>query len=327
MRVQGGKTTEKEVKGFTMQELIERPKQKLAVALGYFDGVHHGHRRVLCAAIDEAKRRGLQSGVFTFLLSERHQIKGKALLSPDERRRRIAALGMDWYYCPCYEDFYRFSPEEYVQHVLIDTMNATAVFCGDNFTFGSGRQGNVPMLTRLCRQHGISVTVVPMAWQGGELVSSTRIRDLLLAGHMQQVNELLGAPYAIEAEVVHGKHLGSRLGFPTINQKYQPGMLLPGSGIYLGRAQVDGKWYPAATGLGPQPTVGGTDITCESFLVGYDGDLYGKVVRLEFLQYFAPILKFDTLDELKQYIADAAAAAKQYFDQNPPPAADVCTKT
>ena len=110
--MQGGKTTEKEVKGFTMQELIERPKQKLAVALGYFDGVHLGHRRVLCAAIDEAKRRGLQSGVFTFLLSERHQIKGKALLSPDERRRRIAALGMDWYYCRCYEVYYPFSPVE-----------------------------------------------------------------------------------------------------------------------------------------------------------------------------------------------------------------------
>ena len=212
--------------------------------------------------------------------------------------------------------------------MLIDKMNAAAVFCGDNFTFGSGRQGDVPMLTRLCRRHGISVTVVPMAWQGGELVSSTRIRDLLLAGNLQQVNELLGAPYAVEAEVVHGKHLGSRLGFPTINQKYQPGMLLPGSGIYLARAQVDGKWYPAGDRAWPHspPWVARTS-PAKVFLWGTNGDLYGKLVRIEFLQYFAPIVKFDTLDELKQYIADAAAAAERYFNETPPPAVAVCTKS
>lgn len=297
-----------------MRELEQKPKSRLTVALGYFDGVHLGHRQVLGAAVRAARAQGLQSGVFTFVFGEENPIKGDAILAPEERRRRIGALGLDWYYCPSYDDFCGLSPEQFVDDILLARMNAAAVFCGDNFTFGCGGAGNVALLQSLCAARGIAVTVVPMAQDAGGPVSSTRIRDMLLAGQMEQANRLLGQAYALEEPVAHGRKIGrAKLGFPTINQRYQPGMLLPRSGIYITRAWVGGGAYPAATGLGDRPTVGGADITCESFLIGFDGNLYGDAVRLEFFKYIAPTRKFDTLDELKACISDAARRSREYF--------------
>ena len=297
-----------------MLDLTERPQRPLAVALGYFDGVHLGHRRVLEAAVQAARADGLDSGVFTFVFGGENPIKGDAILSPAERRRRIASLGLDWYYSPDYDSFCELSCEAFIDEILIGKMHAAAVFCGDNFTFGRGGAGNVPLLKELCGARGITVTVVPMAlWQGG-LVSSTRIRGLLLAGEIEQANQLLGAPYAISQPVVHGKRIGgAKLGFPTINQRYPAGMLLPRSGIYITRATINRKSYPAATGLGDRPTVGGTDITCESFLIGFDGNLYGDEVRLEFFRYIAPTRRFENLDQLRDCIADAARQSAAYF--------------
>ena len=297
-----------------MLDLIEKPNRPLAVALGYFDGVHLGHRRVLEAAVTAARGDGMDSGVFTFIFGGENPIKGDAILSPGERRRRIEALGLDWYYCPDYDDFCELSCEAFVDEILIGRMHAAAGFCGDNFTFGRGGAGNVPLLKALCAARGISVTVVPMAMQDGQLVSSTRIRALLLEGEIEQANVMLGAPYAISQPVVHGKQIGgAKLGFPTINQRYPAGMLLPRSGIYITRATVNHKSYPAATGLGDRPTVGGTNITCESFLIGFDGNLYGDEVRLEFFRYLAPTRRFENLDALRDCIADAARQAAAYF--------------
>ena len=150
-----------------MRELEQKPKSRLTVALGYFDGVHLGHRQVLGAAVRAARAQGLQSGVFTFVFGEENPIKGDAILAPEERRRRIGALGLDWYYCPSYDDFCGLSPEQFVDDILLARMNAAAVFCGDNFTFGCGGAGNVALLQSLCAARGIAVTVVPMAQDAG----------------------------------------------------------------------------------------------------------------------------------------------------------------
>ena len=299
-----------------MLDLVEKPDRPLAVALGYFDGVHLGHRQVLKAAVTAARAGGMDSGVFTFVFGGENPIKGDAILSPAERRRRMAALGLDWYYCPDYDSFCELSCEQFVDEILIGRMHAAAVFCGDNFTFGRGGAGNVALLQTLCGEKGITVTVVPMERWEGSLISSTRIRELLLAGEMEQANQMLGEPYAINQPVVHGKRIGgAKLGFPTINQRYPAGMLLPRSGIYITRATVNRKAYPAATGLGDRPTVGGTDITCESFLIGFDGNLYGDEVRLEFFRYIAPTRRFENLDQLRDCIADAARQSVAYFRQ------------
>ena len=215
-----------------MQDLIQKPnKTRWPRRWATFDGVHLGHRRVLGAAVEAARQGGMDSGVFTFVFGGENPIKGDAILSPAERRHRIAGLGLDWYYCPDYDSFCDLTPEQFVDEVLIGRMNAAAVFCGDNFTFGQGGAGNVPLLRRLCAARGITVTVVPMEQWGGRPVSSTRIRELLRAGQVEQANEMLGAPLrAGGAGRPRQADRGAKLGFPTINQRYAAGMLLPRSG-------------------------------------------------------------------------------------------------
>lgn len=296
-----------------MKDLTAKPNQKTAVALGYFDGVHLGHRRVLQGALDAAAANDWASGAFTFYFDGANPIKGSSILSLEERRRRMETMGINYYYCPGYESFRDLSPEAFVQQVLIEKMNAAAVFTGDNFTFGKGGVGNVELLGELCRANGITHTLVDMQAEDGTLVSSTRIRGLLEAGEIAHANLLLGAPYAVTLPVQPGKQLGGRLGFPTINQRYPAGMLMPKQGVYISRAEIDGVLYAAATGLGSRPTVEGEDITCESFLIDYTGDLYGKSVRLELHQYLEPTRKYESLEELRLCIARAVTAARQYF--------------
>lgn len=296
-----------------MKDLTAKPNQKTAVALGYFDGVHLGHRRVLQGALDAAAANGWASGVFTFYFDGANPIKGASILSVAERRRRMDEMGLDYYYCPGYESFRDLSPEAFVQEVLVEKMNAAAVFTGDNFTFGRGGRGNVALLRELCLAKGITHTQVDMQAEDGTLVSSTRIRSLLEAGEIAHANLLLGEPYAVTLPVQPGKQLGGRLGYPTINQRYPAGMLMPKQGVYISRAEVNGTAYAAATGLGTRPTVKGEDVTCESFLIGYTGDLYGAEVRLELHRYLEPIRRYENLDELQACIARAVDAAREYF--------------
>lgn len=300
-----------------MKDLITKPEKTLSVALGYFDGVHIGHRQVLAAAKNAADQNGWQSGVFTFVFGGENTLKGAGVLQTEERRLRMESLGIDWYYCPTYEDFKDLAPDEFVDEVLIGKMNAKAVFTGDNFTFGKGGKGNVLLLAQLCAQRGLTHTIVDMQSEEGSIVSSTRIRALLAEGEIHHANKLLGAPYAVTLPVSSGKKIGGgKLGFPTINQIYPAGMLMPKEGVYISAAWIDGVRYASATGIGSQPTVGGTTLTCESFLLDYSGDAYGKDVRLELLEYLEASRKYDNLDQLKACIARAAKAAKEYFKPN-----------
>ncbi|MCI6639995.1 MAG: riboflavin biosynthesis protein RibF [Pygmaiobacter massiliensis] len=301
-----------------MIDLTEKQQKKTAVALGYFDGVHLGHRKVLAAACEAARQCGLQSAVFTFWFDGVKTIKGERVVSAEERRRRIEHCGIELFYCPEYESFKNLTPEQFVQQVLVEKMNAAAVFTGDNFTFGRGGKGNVQLLGQLCRQVGIEHTIVEMQAADGSLVSSSRIRKLLAQGDIAHANWLLGEAYAVTLPVQAGKGIGSgKLGFPTINQIYPAGLLRPKEGVYLSCAWVDGVRYPAATGIGSQPTVGGTQVTCESYLVGYEGNLYGRPVRLELYEYLEPVQRFENLDQLRRCIADAAQRSVKYFENHP----------
>lgn len=300
-----------------------------AVALGYFDGVHLGHRSVLRAAQEMAQREEFDDAVFTFTLPAANAdpesapaAKGSALLTQSEKRRRMEACGVQHYFCPPFEAFCSFTPARFVDEILVRCLDARAVFCGDNFTFGVQKSGDVALLRTLCEARGIGVHVVNMAHYGGESVSSSRIRAALLHGDLTDANAMLGEAYRIDFPVQHGKQLGRTLGFPTLNQVYPPHMLVPQSGVYLTRALVtdaDGvqTWQTSATGLGTRPTVTGdapgTDVTCETFVVDYDGELYGACVSVEFHTYWQPTRRFETLDALKDYIAQAADAARAYF--------------
>ena len=219
--------------------------QDSAVALGYFDGVHSGHRAVLGAAVTYAAQHGLTAAAFTFELPGNNSLKGGRILSLAQKHTRVAQLGIAQYWEPSFEEFRALSPEDFVRRVLMDCFHAKAVFCGDNFTFGAYAAGNVALLEQLCAPYGITVDVVPMAQYGGQTVSSTRIRAALEEGRLDDANAMLGKPYAIDWAVTHGKGIGSgKLGTPTINQNYPAEALQPCTGVYLTRILLDGSGGP-----------------------------------------------------------------------------------
>ena len=288
--------------------------QGSSVALGYFDGLHIGHQTVVRQAVEKAEEKGLVPALFTFRLPEESRIKGPRLLSTEHKHQRAAGLGVELYMAPDFEEFCGFSPEAFVEKILIGCYHAKEVFCGENFTFGSKKSGNVKVLAQLCAQKGIGVTVLPLLEYEGLPVSSTRIRKALEDGEVELANALLGAPYQIDFPVRRGKGLGHTLGFPTINQHYPAGFQTPREGVYITRTWVDGVWYPSATGYGTRPTVNGVLPTCETFLPGYEGSLYGQSPVVEFYKYLWPTRKFDTLQQLTECVMDAAAQARRFFE-------------
>lgn len=288
-----------------------------AVALGYFDGVHCGHRQVLGSAVAYAAAHGLTSAAFTFELPGNQTLKGGRILSPAQKHARVQSLGVELYLEPPFEAFRELSPQDFVQRILVDCFDARAVFCGENFTFGARAAGNVEMLRALCEPRGIRVEIVRMAQYGAQAVSSTRIRAALEEGRLNDANAMLGAPYAIDWQVTHGKGVGSsRLGTPTVNQNYPADALQPCTGVYLTRIWLQDRWWPAATGIGRRPTVdesANAAVTCETYVPDFSGDLYGQSPVLEFHRYLCPIRKFRTLQELSDLIRRAAKESKAYF--------------
>lgn len=288
-----------------------------AVALGYFDGVHCGHRAVLGEAVDCARANGLTAAAFTFELPAGSTLKGGRILSLAQKHARVASLGIEQYQEAPFDAFRSLTPEDFVQKVLVDCFRARELFCGDNFTFGARAAGNVERLRALCAPLGIGVHIVPMAQYGGQTVSSTRIRAALEEGRIADANAMLGAPYAIDWPVVHGKGIGSgKLGTPTLNQNYPTAALQPCAGVYLTRIYLDGQWMPAATGIGKRPTVDSSAdaaVTCETFVPDFSGDVYGQQPVLEFHKYYCPVRKFNSLDELAALIHRAADDSKAYF--------------
>lgn len=295
---------------------IDAPKG-CAVALGYFDGVHCGHRAVMAAAVQYAAAHGCTPAAFTFALPEGQTLKGGRILSAAQKHARMADAGVEICLEPPFEAFRTLSPEQFVQQVLVQCLHAKAVFCGDNFTFGARAVGNVTLLRELCAKHGITVEIVPMAQYGGQAVSSTRIRAALEEGRVEDANAMLGAPYAIDWAVTHGKGVGStQLGTPTMNQNYPAGTLQPCCGVYITRIRLGGRWYPAATGIGRRPTVDSAAdaaVTCESYVPDFCGDVYGEAPVLEFYKYLCPVRKFNSMDELAALIRHAAAESQAYF--------------
>ncbi|MBR5251979.1 MAG: riboflavin biosynthesis protein RibF [Oscillospiraceae bacterium] len=283
-----------------------------AVALGYFDGVHIGHRFLIDSMKQYAQQHGLDKGVFTFTKSIPLGHKGKDILDTAQKMEVMESLGVDLYYSPDFSVFSQLTPQQFVDDVLIGSMGAKAVFCGENFLFGKNRAGNVQVLTELCEKQGVQVFIVPTVQLEGVTVSSTEIRTALLAGDVEKANRMLGRPYSIRFEVVHGKQLGSKIGTPTINQIYPDSMCSPKEGVYITKTIVDGKKYPSATGFGTRPTVNGTGLSCETTIADFRGDLYGRQVTVEFYSYLYPVQKFDNVSQLAAMIESVLEQSKNY---------------
>lgn len=289
------------------------------VALGFFDGVHAGHRAVLCRAVQEAGERGLTPGVFTFRTgagAPRPQSKqdAAALLTEEQKWDIFDSLGLSFCLCPPFESFSFLSPQEFFQSVLVEKMGAKGLCCGKDYRFGCGAVGDVTLLKRLCETQGVTLTVVDEVLQGQDPVRSTRIRELLLAGEAEQAARLMGRPLMLDTPVIKGNQLGRTIGSPTINQEFPPGFLIPRYGVYATLVQVNGKSYAGVTNVGVKPTVGSPVPLSETYILDFSGDLYGQRIRVYFLQFLRPEQKFPSIDALKEKIQENAVTAKEIVD-------------
>ena len=289
-----------------------------AVALGLFDGLHLGHRAVISRAVSCGPE--LLPVVFTFSFDSPEEATKPDfanILSSSRKEGILQELGVQLVCEPAFSSFRDMAPEEFFEEVLCRKLQAAALFCGEDFRFGKNAAGDTTLLKKLCRKAGIHLETVPAVQDQGEPVSSTRIRRLLRQGDMEAAARLLGEPYTIDYPVSHGRQLGRTMGYPTINQLYPAGDLLPRNGVYATLAVVEGKCYPAVTNVGVKPTLGGLDApSAESTLLGFEGDLYGKQVPVSFYRFLRPEQKFPDIETLFRQVAEDARQAKNFFEKN-----------
>ncbi len=289
-------------------------RQKTAVALGFFDGVHRGHRQVIEKAVELADGRFVPA-VFTFTMEKTGPAKKQnvgEITTLEQKIRILQSMGVREIYAPDFVDFCGLSGEEFVQRILKEKMHAAAVCCGQDFRFGKKASCGAADLRRFCKAEGMECAVLDEVMDGGEAVSSTRVRQAIADGEMEKAAELLGRRYCLDFLVEHGKALGRRLQFPTINQPIPPEMVLPRFGVYATMATVEGKIYAGVTNVGVRPTVEkGMAPRAETYLIGFSGDLYGRAVPVQFLSFLRPEQKFNSVEALKEQIGkDAVTAAK-----------------
>ena len=297
-------------------------RSSCVVALGCFDGVHIGHARVISTARNIADSLGCSCAVWTFDEPPRNYfIKNGVPLITDQKEKEdlIRDLGVDKLISvPFTRETARISAEDFFENILVNRLRAVHIVCGFNYTFGAEGLGNEHMLAELCRERGIGFTVVPAVSISGVTASSSAIRDALIAGDTRLASSLLGRPHSLRTVVISGQRLGRRLGFPTLNQEFPTGRLVPKHGVYISRITIDGrgKSYFGITNVGTRPTVGGTSLFAETNIFDFSDDLYGKTVKVEFLEFLRDERKFPTLTQLTEQIEKDVAVAKEYVKRN-----------
>lgn len=289
-------------------------KTDRVISLGFFDGLHLGHRLLLQRASDEAKTRGLESAVFTF---SEDGIKpgGSRLMSFDEKLSALGSSGVFTVFAADFKSVRDLSPEDFVRDLLIGACGATVAVCGFNFRFGRDAVGDSDELCRLMRKYGGETIVIDPVSVGNRTVSSTAIRSALARGEVDLAAELLGRPHSLDAPVAHGARIGHTIEFPTLNQYFHPTAVIPKYGVYAVRCVIGGVEMDGVCNIGVRPTVGGEDKPrCETHVFGFDREIYGEHVRVKFLRFLRAETKFSSLDELRAQIALDVAAAKEYFE-------------
>ena len=274
--------------------------RKYAIALGLFDGVHLGHRAVLQAAAGQVQH-GLCPAAFTFQPGLASFKGAEGFLYPEPQKERILReeCGMAEVYAPDFSDIASLSGEDFVREILAARMDAAYAVCGRDFRFGRGAACGCAELVQYCTELGIAVEIVGDVESDGGKVSSSRIRTLLEAGDIAAANALLGAPYCIQGEIVHGAHLGHTIGFATINQSFAEGQLVPHFGVYASETKTPAGWLPSITNIGIKPTVGYTGLPlAETHILDFSGDLYGQILEVRLTQFLRAERKFDSLEAL-----------------------------
>lgn len=296
--------------------LTEAPARAV-LCLGNFDGVHIAHEALLRTGVQLAQAHSCRAGAFCFFRpsSDIGQPAAAHLCTLREKLALLAHAGIEFV---CLLDFetVRGMPAQRFPDFLRQSCSCRGFVCGFNYRYGAGATGEARQLqAAFVQEEDIPSVILPAMELDGEPVSSSRIREALRNGEPEKAARLLGRPYTLEGRVVAGKHLGRQLGFPTANQVFPTERLIPARGVYASRVTTPTGVFPGVTNIGIRPTVEQSAhprANSETYIIGYEGDLYGQRIRVELCRYLRPEQRFDGLDQLRDAIAnDAEQAARQ----------------
>ncbi len=293
-------------------------ENKRIIALGFFDGVHRGHGKLLESCASLARQMGCSAAALTFSAHPDTLVFGKtpALINTArDRQTLLLSSGMDEVIVLPFDKAMMTMPWQAFFRLLIHKYGAAGLVCGHDFRFGSRGTGNPQLLLAACEREGIPCIVVPEQKIDGITVSSTHIRTLIEAGDLENANRFLGHPHIFTGFVVPGQHLGRTIGVPTANLCLPRELVRPRRGVYACRARIDGSTYAAVTNVGCRPTVGGENMTVEPWILDFDGDLYGRQITLEFHAFLRPERKFPSLEALREEIRRNASETRGFFSK------------
>lgn len=296
---------------------IQRPT---VLTLGVFDGLHLGHQLIMKTVVERAREVGAIPTVITFDPHPRavlHPESAPPLLQTfDQKIEGFGVLGIEQTIVVRFtKEFSRIRAEDFINDAVMDRLHAREVYLGKGFAFGHKREGNIELLKRLGTQRGFIAGEVPEVKFRGQRVSSSKIRELLARGQVNLARRMLGRPYGVEGRVERGSERGHKLGFPTANL-HPRNRVIPRNGVYVTGTLIDGQWRRSVTNIGLRPTFGdASEPSVETFVLNWDGDLYGDVVRVRFLYRLRDEKKFSSIDELTSKIKADVARAESYFER------------
>ena len=304
-------------------ELIIDPKENIGksvcATIGIFDGVHLGHRSIIDQVKKEATTKDLSSCVITFDPHPQQVLTGKKLpfITPFEKRVKLFEKeNVDIAVCFTFDEkFSKITAEEFIRDTLVNVLNLKKIFIGHDFVFGCKKGGNFELLKKMGNELGFETKIIEPVTNGSDVISSTAIRKLILAGQISKANKYLGRNFSLEGTVTEGEKRGRILGFPTANLKTDWD-LLPKPGVYITQCHLEDTVHKSITNIGFRPTFGKNSLLIESHIFDFNNEVYNKKLGIEFLNRLRDEKKFDGIDELKKAISDDVKTAIKYFDDN-----------
>ena len=303
------------------EDFLSNREKGRVLALGYFDGVHKGHISIIQAACEEAKKRGVLSALHTFSTvptSKKKDIQSAICLTTEkEKECLLQAAGMEEILLfPFDEEMKNMPPEAFLEKHVRDIAGAVSVVVGEDYCFGKDRIGDIDFLVKWCRENQIELKVVSPVLENGAAISSTRIRQTLSEGAVEEANSLLGYVVSYEGVVEKGFQIGRTLSFPTANMCIDKEKLVPRYGVYASFFYVDGKFYKSISNIGLRPTLERKERTpvVETMIYGENLDLYGKTVRVFLLSFVRPEKKFASLEDLKEAVHQDMKTVEHHHD-------------
>lgn len=294
-------------------------EETTAVTLGKFDGLHRGHLKLI-RKILKKKTQEMKAVIFTFSLPPADHFRkssSELLLTNEERRIFVEHLGLDYLVeYPFNKEIASMEPERFVKEILIDKLNAGYIAVGTDFRFGHNRKGDYHLLQELGEKYGFVLEVVEKEMFENQEISSSLVRREVCMGNMEKVNFLLGHPFSIVGEVLHGRKIGRTIGMPTTNLIPPCRKLLPPDGVYASKTIIDGKSHIGVTNIGHKPTVGKEpEKGVETYIFDFEGNLYEKTIEIQLFSFGRPEVKFESLDALKAQLQKDIAFSRSYFEK------------